>query len=304
MTALTLKIAIDRTPYTEALFNGSVASERVDFDFISVQPITRAFRRMVRALEFDACEISLATLAVAHRFDIPITGIAATLMREYPLSKLVCLQDSHLRRAADLRGRRIAVRAYSQTTAVWVRGLLASEYGVDAKDVVWLTQEDSHVSQLGQQPSEQPWTDSIPLYDALASGVADAAITLHLGGHPDIRTVLPDAERVCQDWFARQQAQPINHLLTVKSSLLREHDWLAAELTTLFERARRFADGSDPARWNNEGASLLLQFCAQQGLTPHLYSPETLLAACPAARFSARDLPVRAEPITHPLEPS
>lgn len=304
MTALTLKIAIDRTPYTEALFNGTVASERVDFDFISVQPITRAFRRMVRGLEFDACEIALATLAVAHRFEIPITGIAATLLREYPLSKLVCLQDSPLRQGANLRGRRIAVRAYSQTTAVWVRGLLQSEYGVDAKDVVWLTQEDSHVSQLGRQPFEQPWEDEIPLYDALTSGVADAAITLHLGGHSDIRTVVPDADRICQDWFARRQAQPINHLLAVKSSLLREHDWLAAELSTLFERARCCADGSDPAPWNNEGASLLLRFCAQQGLTPHPYSPETLIANYPATRFPARGLPVRAVPITHPLEPS
>ncbi len=304
MTALTLKIAIDRTPYTEALFNGTVASERVDFDFISVQPITRAFRRMVRGLEFDACEIALATLAVAHRFEIPITGIAATLLREYPLSKLVCLQDSPLRQGANLRGRRIAVRSYSQTTAVWVRGLLRSEYGVDAKDVVWLTQEDSHVSQLGRQPFEQPWEDNIPLYDALTSGVADAAITLHLGGHSDIRTVVPDADRICQDWFARRQAQPINHLLAVKSSLLREHDWLAAELSTLFERARCCADGSDPAPWNNEGASLLLRFCAQQGLTPHPYSPETLIANYPATRFPARGLPVRAVPITHPLEPS
>ena len=304
MTALTLKIAIDRTPYTEALFNGSVTSERVDFDFVSVQPITRAFRRMVRTLEFDACEIALATLAVAHRFEIPITGIAATLMREYPLSKLVCLKDSPLRQGSDLRGRRIAVRAYSQTTAVWVRGLLQSEYGVDAKDVIWLTQEDSHVSQLGQQSNEQPWVDGMPLYEALASGVADAAITLHLGGHSDIRTVVPDAEHICQDWFARRQAQPLNHLLAVKLSLLREHDWLAAELSTLFERARCFADGSDPAPWNSEGVSLLLRFCAQQGLTPQPYSPKTLVASYPAARFPARGLPVRAVPVTNPLEPS
>lgn len=279
MTALTLKIAIDRTAYTEALFNGSVTSERVDFDFIPVQPITRAFRRMVRGLEFDACEIALATLAVAHRFEIPVTGIPATLLREYPLSKLVCLQDSPVRQAADLRGRRIAVRAYSQTTAVWVRGLLQAEYGVDAKDVVWLTEEDSHVSQLGPQPNEQSLADGMPLYDALVNGVADAAISLHLGGRPDIRTVVPDAERVCLDWFARRQAQPINHLLAVKSSLLREHDWLAAELSTLFERARRCADGSDPAPWDREGASLLLRFCALQGLTPHPYSPETLVAS-------------------------
>ncbi|HEY0295405.1 MAG TPA: ABC transporter substrate-binding protein, partial [Bordetella sp.] len=127
MSALVLKIAIDRTPLTQALFDGAVASERVAFDFVEVKPITRAFRRMARALEFDACEMALVTLAVAHRFAIPLTGIPAVLLREYPLSKLLCLRDSPVRQAADLRGRRIAARSYSQTTVVWIRGLLETE---------------------------------------------------------------------------------------------------------------------------------------------------------------------------------
>ncbi len=103
-----------------------------------------------------------------------------------------------------------------------------------------------------------------------------------------------------RSWFQ----YPLNHLLAVKLSLLREHDWLAAELSTLFERARCFADGSDPAPWNSEGVSLLLRFCAQQGLTPQPYSPETLVASYPAARFPARGLPVRAVPLTYSLEQS
>ena len=278
MNALTLKIAIDRTPYTEALFDGTVASERIDFEFVSVKPVTRAFRRMARDLEFDACEMALATLAVARRYDIPITGVPAILLREYPLPNLVCLRDAPIRQPADLRGRRIAARAYSQTTAVWIRGLLETEYGVKPGEVTWLTQEDSHVAQLGPQPNEQPLAQDMQLYDALADGVADAAITLHLGSHPNIRTVIADAEQVMHSWFARHQAQPINHLLAVKSELLQRHDWLAAELAALFERARRLADGSDPAPWSRTGAALLLQFCASQGLTTTAYEPSAIIA--------------------------
>jgi 4,5-dihydroxyphthalate decarboxylase len=277
MNALTLKIAIDRTPYTEALFDGTVVSDRVTFDFVTVKPITRAFRRMARELEFDACEMALATLAVAHRYDIPVTGVPAVLLREYPLPNLVCLRDAPIRQPQDLRGRRIAVRAYSQTTAVWIRGLLETEYGVKPDEVTWLTQEDSHVAQLGPQPSEQSLAPDMQLYDALADGVADAAITLHLGSHPNIRTVIPNAEQVMREWFARHQAQPINHLVVVKSNLLRQHDWLAAELTGLFARARRLADGTDPAPFSRAGAELLLRFCAMQGLTPAAYSAATLI---------------------------
>ncbi|HEY0296756.1 MAG TPA: hypothetical protein VGC69_15610, partial [Bordetella sp.] len=89
---------------------------------------------------------------------------------------------------------------------------------------------------------------------------------------------VPDADRVMRDWFARHQAQPINHLLAVKSDLLREHPWLAGELAALFERARRHAGGDDPAPWSRAGASLLLAFCARQGLTPSAYSPQALVA--------------------------
>jgi 4,5-dihydroxyphthalate decarboxylase len=281
MTELTLKIAIDRTRYTEALFDGSVTSDRVALDFITVKPITRAFRRMARSLEFDACEMALATLAVAHGYQIPVQGVPAVLLREYPLAKLVCLRDSPLHSPAELRGRRIAVRAYSQTTAVWVRGLMQTEYGVQPQDVTWLVQEDSHVAQLGPLPTEQALPPGLEIYDALASGVADAAITLQLGSHPNIRTVIPDAEQVMRQWFARHGAEPINHLLVVKTELLARHAWLRGELASLFERARRAANGNadapDPAPYSAAGADLLLGFCSMQGLTPRAYGADILI---------------------------
>lgn len=280
MTALPLKIAIDRTPLTEALFDGRVRSSRVKFDFVEVKPVTRAFRRMARDLEFDACEMSLATLAIATQHGIRLTGLPAPLLREYPLVHLVCLEDSPIHRAEDLYGKRIAVRAYSQTTAVWIRGLLENEFGVPASKVVWLTQEDSHVLQLGVQPHESPMDATLGLHEALTGGVADAAVTLHLlGKYPDIRTVVPDAQAWIEHWFAARQAQPINHLLVVQTPLLHQHPWLADELTDLFERARRAqsANGSDPAPWNPQGAAILLRFCAEQGLTSMVYTPGTLV---------------------------
>jgi 4,5-dihydroxyphthalate decarboxylase len=156
--------------------------------------------------------------------------------------------------------------------------LLESEYGIRPDEITWLTQEDSHVAQLGPQPTEQSLAPDIQLYDALKDGIADAAITLHLGSHADIRTVIADAEQVMRDWFSRHQAQPINHLLAVKTELLRKHDWLAGELTALFARARCRNGGADPAPWSANGAALLLEFCAKQGLTPTAYAPAQLVA--------------------------
>lgn len=277
MSKLILKVAIDRTPYTEALFDGSVSSERISFEFVPVKPITRAFRRMARNLEFDACEMALATLALAHRYDIPVRGIPVVLLREYPLARLVCLRDGPITSPQALKGRRIAVRSYSQTTAVWVRGLMASEYGVKADEVTWMVQEDSHVSQFGPMPNEQPLAPGIELYDAMAQGTVDAAVTLHLGSHPNVRSVIPDGEQLTKDWLKRRDAEAINHLLVVKSELLDQHDWLAAELKSLFDRARCKAGDIDPAPFSARGANLLLEFCAIQGLTSQAYDSKDLI---------------------------
>ena len=113
-----------------ALKDGAVASDRVGFDFVEVEPVTRAFRRMVRTLEFDLCEIALTTHAQARAYGKPITALPVVLLRGLHHGALVCRRDSPLRGPADLAGKRIGVRAWSQTTGVWVRGILHDEYGI------------------------------------------------------------------------------------------------------------------------------------------------------------------------------
>ncbi len=56
---LTLRAAIASYPHAVALKDGSVTSDRVRLDFEEMPQITRAFRRMVRTLDFDLCEIAL-----------------------------------------------------------------------------------------------------------------------------------------------------------------------------------------------------------------------------------------------------
>ena len=103
-------------------------SDRVGFDFVEVDPVTRAFRRMTRALEFDLCEIALTTHAQARAYGKPITALPVVLLRGLHHGALICRRDLPLRGPADLVGKRIGVRAWSQTTGVWVRGILRDEY--------------------------------------------------------------------------------------------------------------------------------------------------------------------------------
>jgi hypothetical protein len=87
---ITLRTAFANYPHVRALKDGSVASDRVRFDFEDVPVITRAFRRMVRTLDFDFCEIALTTLAQGHAFGKPIKALPIVVMRGFHHGALVC----------------------------------------------------------------------------------------------------------------------------------------------------------------------------------------------------------------------
>src|SRR4051812_9160136 len=125
---ITLHTAIAAYPHVQAIRSGTVASALLRFDFEDVPVITRAFRRMVRTLDFDLCEIALTTLAQAHAYGKPITALPIVVMRGFHHAALVCPVGSLIRGPTDLRGKRIGVRAWSQTTGVWVRGILLEDY--------------------------------------------------------------------------------------------------------------------------------------------------------------------------------
>ena len=292
---LTLRAAIASYPHVAALKDGSVASDRVRLDFEEMPQITRGFRRMVRTLDFDMCEIALTTLAQAHAYGKPLIGLPVVLMRGFHHGALVCRRDSSARGPADLAGRRIGVRAYSQTTGIWLRGILHSDYGVDPDSVTWVTAEDAHLLEYQDPPNVQRIAQGQDLTEMLMAGEIDAGIALTGLDPAQVRSVIPDPDQAAADWYRRTGAYPVNHVVCVKRDFLEEHPWLAAELMDLFAWAKQTARapsaeqrfrpivGDDFLPYglaaNRPGIELCVAFAAQQGLIPHAYRPEELFAA-------------------------
>jgi 4,5-dihydroxyphthalate decarboxylase len=274
--AVVLRTALGKSPLVRALKDGAVASDRIAFDFVDVEPITRAFRRMTRAMEFDLCEIALTTHAQARAYGKPITALPVVLLRGLHHGALICRADSPLRGPTDLVGKRIGVRAWSQTTGVWVRGVLHDEYGVTPDSMTWITEEDAHVQEFTDPPFVQRMTPGQDLRAMLLSGEIDAAIALAGMDPASIRTVIPDADAVAAEWSRKTGVYPINHVVVVKDALLAEHQWLAGELMRLFMASK----GSDPVPYgidaNRPAIELLMRYAAEQGLIPRAYRVEEL----------------------------
>jgi 4,5-dihydroxyphthalate decarboxylase len=192
-------------------------------------------------------------------------------------------------RPEDLAGKRIGVRAYSQTTGVWLRGILLDSYGVDHRSITWVTEEDAHVLEYQDPANVVRGQD---LKTMLLSGEIDAAIALGGLDAATVRTVIPDADNAAAEWYRRTGAYPVNHVVCVRAALLRQHPSLGAELMRLFTEAKAAArEPSAEARFapivgpnvlpyglqaNRTGIELCLRYAAEQGLVPNEYTPEQL----------------------------
>ena len=291
---ITLRTAFANYPHLRALKDGSVVSKRVRFDFEDVPVITRAFRRMVRTLDFDLCEIALTTLAQAHAFEKPIKALPIVVMRGFHHAALVCPVGSSIGGPADLRGKKIGVRAWSQTTGVWVRGILLDEHGVDHRDITWVTAEDAHVAEYKDPPNVVRIAPGQDLKAMLEAGEIDAAIAVAGIDPSSVRPVIADPMAAAAAWFAKTGAYPVNHLLCVKTALVEAAPWLPAELMQLFVAAKatatepsaetRFAGivGAEVLPYgldaNRTGIELCFRYTAEQGLVPRVYDVAEMFA--------------------------
>jgi len=286
-----LRTAIASYPHVLALKNGTVGSGRLCLGYEEVEPITRAFRQMVRTMDFDVCEIALTTLAQAWDYGKPLRALPVVLMRGFHHAALVCPVGSRLRGPADLLGKRVGVRAFSQTTGVWVRGILLEEYGVDHRDITWVTAEDAHVLGYRDPPNVVRIAPGRDLSTMLLSGEIDAAVALTGVDPMLVRPVIPDAETAAAAWFRKVGAYPVNHVVCVRSALLDEHPWLVAELMRMFRDAKAAAPtASAEARYaplvgdplpygldaNRAGIEFCLRHAAEQALVDTVYHPEDL----------------------------
>ncbi|HEX3991949.1 MAG TPA: ABC transporter substrate-binding protein [Acetobacteraceae bacterium] len=290
--SITLHAALADYPHVLALKDGSVGSDQTAFAWETVTPITRAFRRMVRTGDFDLCEIALTTLAQAKAFDKSLTGFPVVVMRGFHHAALMCRVGSPLRGPEDLAGKRIGVRAYSQTTGVWLRGILLDSYGVDHRSITWVTEEDAHLQEYRDPANVVRISPGQSLGTMLLSGEIDAAIALTGLDPASVRTVIPNADEAAADWYRQTGAYPVNHVVCIKTVLLQEHPSLGDELMRLFAAAKtaargpsaeaRFAPivGPDPLPYgleaNRPSIELCLRYAAEQGLVQHVYTPEQL----------------------------
>ena len=143
-----LKIAIAEFPHTSAVRNGSIPIEGVEAEILTVNPQIGAFRRMVRDVEFDVCELAPTTYVIARAYGAPFVALPIFVTRRFHHSGLLVRPDAGIKTPKDLEGKKVGVRAYSVTTGAWTRQVLIDEFGLDSSKVTWVVDDEEHVTQM------------------------------------------------------------------------------------------------------------------------------------------------------------
>jgi 4,5-dihydroxyphthalate decarboxylase len=227
---------------TRALRCGEVTSPLVRLEFADVAAPATAFKRVVRGLEFDVAELAIVTFLLARAHGTPLVLLPAVVLGRFQHPYLVYNRERGPLTPGDLAGRRVGLRSYSVTTATWLRGILADDWGVDLDRITWITFEEPHVVEFRDPPSVQRAGPGRDLLGMLLAGEIDAAIVS--GREPqDPRVVplIPDPDRAARAWHARHGAIQVNHLVTVTASLSRSRPQAVEEVYRLLVESKRAA---------------------------------------------------------------
>ncbi len=221
-----------------ALKSGSIAADGFELQFEEVPVLVRAFRRMVRGLEFDVCEMALTTYLCAREHGVRFTALPVFLVRAFHHGAILHNIKSELRDPRELQGKRVGVnRGYTVTTGVWARAILQDEYGVDLSKITWVLSGDEHVEAYVPPPN----VESVPAGNSLEELLIEADLAAAIGmssDNPDIQPLIANPLDAGFDAFSSRGHYPINHLIVVRDEVLDEHPGIAVAVFNAFTESK------------------------------------------------------------------
>jgi 4,5-dihydroxyphthalate decarboxylase len=236
-----------------ALYTGEVKPEGIDLNFLAIDDPRQIFDRMGRNLEFDACEMSSSEVfsryAAGRREMVAVPVFPSRVFRH----GFITVNRKAVKTPKDLEGKRIGVPLYTQTAALFIRGLLSDEHGVDLSGVHWVqgatNSADSHGNSaappllkpvsIEQNRSGRSLSELLERNDIQAiigSGLPDALRT-----NPDVQRLFPDFHAAELDYYRRTRIFPIMHLVAIRRDVYEKHPFIATSLYKAMNEAKDIA---------------------------------------------------------------
>lgn len=279
---LTLKVNLAEYPSTRAIHDGRVASDVVTLDCCGPDLAHDAFKAMLREYAYDAGELAIVTYLQAYAYGKPYVLLPAPVSGRQQHHCIGYNAAVNTFSPKDIEHRVVGVRSYAQTTGLWVRGVLANEYGVNLDTVTWATVIPGHLAEYQDPPNCTRLPKGANLAQMLLDGTLDAAILGNdMPADPRIKTLIPDAMAAGEAWYAREAVVPINHLFVVHRDLAQARPDVVREIYRMLvdARAQSSSDAVLPPfglEANRKGIALAIDYAYEQKIIPRRFSVDEL----------------------------
>jgi 4,5-dihydroxyphthalate decarboxylase len=245
-----LTVACSEYDHVTDLITGRVPVEGVELTWLTLQVEEIFFRAFVYR-DFDASEVSMAKFcSMISQGDNSLVGIPVFPSRVPRHSSIYVRRDGPVKQPADLVGRKVGLPEWAQTAAVYSRGMLAHQYGLDLASIHWV---QAGVDQPGRVEKVKlnlppgvkvtPRPDS-SLNEMLVNGEIDAAFSAHplpafVKGHPNITRMFEDFLELEMNYVKETGIFPIMHAVAIRRELVDQYPWLPMNVYKAFEEAKQ-----------------------------------------------------------------
>jgi 4,5-dihydroxyphthalate decarboxylase len=257
-----LSLMTGNYPNTQPLKSGKVTSSLVNLDFVDVKVANQHFKAVVRDAKYDVSELAIVTFLQAKTYGKPYVLMPAVAVSRGQLQTIAYDGERGTMTPKDIAGKKVGVRAYTQTTGAWVRGILQEDYGVDVNGITWITTEDPHLAEYQDPPGmvvRVPDDKSIPTM--VLEGETVAAIVGDTIPDPRLKYLVADHEAANKRYADKNGGVPINHMYVVRQSLSKERPDVVREVfRMLVESAKQ---GVQPGTEMAAGVRFGVEACRQ-----------------------------------------
>jgi 4,5-dihydroxyphthalate decarboxylase len=245
-----LTFACGRNDRTEAIFTGEARPEGATLSALNLPP-PEIFPRALKRAEFDVTELSASSYVVQlSRGTSEYVALPVFLSRHFRFDSVYVRADRGIEEPADLKGRVVGTPEFQMTAGLWVRGIMQEKFGLDHRDVEYVTgglnvagRKERIKIEPGPGQKIRPAGDSVTLNELLAKGEIDAVLApepplCFRDGSAPVRRLFPDTKASERQYFAESGIFPIMHLVAVRRALVEAAPDLPKRLYDAFVSAR------------------------------------------------------------------
>lgn len=280
----TLRTNLADYPVTAAMRDGRVSSDIVTLDYCGPPQAHNGFKAMLRENAYDCGELAIVTLLQARAFGKPWVALPIPVNGRFQHHCAGYNRDFGVLHPKDIEGKRVGVRSYTQTTGLWVRGILKHEYGVDLDKVSWCTVNDGHLLEY----SDPANCERLPKGSDIGQMMLDGELAATLQGvdlpkDPRVEYLVPEPFEAAKKWFSRTGAVCINHMFVVHEELTRTRPDAVREIYRMLVESRALVEADLPASYppvgleaNRKNIQLAIDWAYEQKFIAEKMSVDSL----------------------------